>query len=494
MATPSSPVTPNASIASPLNAWGPLEILQDHLAAEERFVDGEKDRKQTDLTLARFLSSEELLGAIKVASIEQLDLALAHDALAVERKPQSCLLLLSAKANKMEQWRARRTTLEAKQQFAAASGRFLSQISQFLYQVPVSVASKEISRVSSLSVLYSAIAIDLDVSIKTLFPLKSLLRRFHQHGHTELTPIHSHFFYLCLHAKCYSAAMEILDQPLFEIHSQHGLVSSVDFLSYAYYGGLLYVGQKRYQEAIEFFTMACTAPAVSLSAFVIESYKKLVLVSLILNGKPPVLPKYTPFVVTRHVETHCVAYVELSKAFSPAKDVEKCVEVAQKHGAVFLKDGNLGLVKQVLDALKQKKLLQLTRTYVTIALCEMTKASGWVESEAVVAEKTLLELIAKGEMAAVIDKQKAMVKFVLEDEESEGALAGDAMLRLQEEMQKLMLVSSQLRAMDAEIVTSAKFQSRMQKDKERRQQRGGAHNQQGDDRLPLGAGGMDTME
>jgi hypothetical protein len=52
----------------------------------------------------------------------------------------------SAKASKMEQWRARRTTPEVKQQFAAASGRFLSQISQFLYQVPVSVASKEISR------------------------------------------------------------------------------------------------------------------------------------------------------------------------------------------------------------------------------------------------------------------------------------------------------------------------------------------------------------
>lgn len=365
--------------------------------------------------------------------------------------------------------------------------------------------------------LYSAIAIDLNQSIKTLYPLKSFLRRFHQHGHTELTPIHSQFFYLCLHAKCYFAAMEVLDQyvmcalviralchccwtnalllfrPLFEIHSQHGLVTSVDFLSYAYYGGLLYVGQKRYQEAIDFFTMAVTAPAVSLSAFVIESYKKLVLTSLILHGEPPVLPKYTPFVVTRHVETHCAPYVELSKAFSPSKDVAKCVEVTQKHAVAFVKDANFGLVKQSIDALKQKKLLQLTRTYVTIALGEMTKASGWDESEVVAGEKTLLELIAKGEMAAVIDKQKAMVKFVLEDEDSDGAYAGDAMLRLQEEMQKLMLVSSQLRTMDAEVVTSAKFQSRLQKDKERRQ-RGGAHNQQGDDRLSLSAGGMDPME
>lgn len=92
MATPSSPAARIA--ASSISAWGPLKILHDHLTAEEQFKDGEKDRKQTDLTLARMLGSDELVAAIKVASIEQLDLALAHDALAVERKPQSFFLLL----------------------------------------------------------------------------------------------------------------------------------------------------------------------------------------------------------------------------------------------------------------------------------------------------------------------------------------------------------------------------------------------------------------
>lgn len=275
-------------------------------------------------------------------------------------------------------------------------------------------------------------------------------------------------------------------------------MSAVDFVSYAYYGGMLYVGQKQFQEAIDLFTLAITAPAVSLSSFVVEAFKKLVLTSLILNGEPPVLPKYTPFVVTRHVESHCSAYMELSKAFQKTKDVEKCLEIAQKHAAVFVKDANFGLVKQAIEALKQKKLLQLTRTYVTIALEEMATTAGWDASEVVAAEKTLLELVAKGQLAAVIDKQKAMVKFVLDEEESSdgGALAGDAMLQLQREMQKLLLVSSQLRTMDAEVVTSAKFQNRLQKDKDRRQRGGGAssNQQQGDDRTPLGAGGMDILE
>lgn len=59
------------------------------------------------------------------------------------------MLFRSAKASKMEQWRSRRVAPEAKQQFVAASALFLSQVSQFLYQVPVSVAAKEISRGAS---------------------------------------------------------------------------------------------------------------------------------------------------------------------------------------------------------------------------------------------------------------------------------------------------------------------------------------------------------
>lgn len=66
--------------------------------------------------------------------------------------------------------------------------------------------------VSALLGHYARMAEELKQSIKTIYPLKSFLRRFHQHGHTALMPIHSKFLYLCLLAKCYSAAMELLDQ------------------------------------------------------------------------------------------------------------------------------------------------------------------------------------------------------------------------------------------------------------------------------------------
>lgn len=86
------------------------------------------------------------------------------------------------------------------------------QVSQLFYQVPVALAAKEIKRVSALCDQYARLAVDMQQSIKTIFPLKSFLRRFRQQDHAALTPLHAHFFYLCLNSKCYFAAMEILDE------------------------------------------------------------------------------------------------------------------------------------------------------------------------------------------------------------------------------------------------------------------------------------------
>lgn len=64
-------------------------------------------------------------------------------------------------------------------------------------------------------------------------------------------------------------------------------------------------------------------PASGLSAVVVESYKKLVLVSLLVPGRGPVveggdvtrlLPKYTSVVVARHVRHAASAYHEIAKA------------------------------------------------------------------------------------------------------------------------------------------------------------------------------------
>lgn len=273
---------------------------------------------------------------------------------------------------------------------------------------------------------------------------------------------------------------------------------------------MLLLGQKRFHDAIDFLLLAVTAPADALSVFVIEANKKLVLATLLADGEPAPLPKYTSFVVSRHLESHCVIYSDLARAFVVDRDVTAMRAVVEQHEATFSKDGNLGLARQCIVALQHRKLLQLTRTYATIGLAELAGAAGiagnnismtdGAPQEPVVstadAEKMLLELISSGLMEAVIDRHEGKVTFVLEDESGDKAELDNAemMQRLQQEMQKLVFVASRLRDMDAELVTSAKFQAKLAKDKDRRQ-RLAMHNQQSDEGIDAAPGvSMDTSE
>ena len=54
-----------------------------------------------------------------------------------------------------------------------------------------------------------------------------------------------------------------------------------------------------------------TAPANVLSSLVVEGYKKMMLVSLIICGNVPALPKYASNAVTRHLKIHTSGYEAL---------------------------------------------------------------------------------------------------------------------------------------------------------------------------------------
>lgn len=57
------------------------------------------------------------------------------------------------------------------------------------------------------------------------------------------------------------------------------------FLLYYYYGGMIYTAMKNYERALYFFEVAVSTPALAMSHIMLESYKKYILVSLILHGK-----------------------------------------------------------------------------------------------------------------------------------------------------------------------------------------------------------------
>ena len=95
---------------------------------------------------------------------------------------------------------------------AADGFKVLLHVSQLLCDVPVVLAVKEMKRMSVLCDQYTRLAVAMQQSISTVFPLKSFLRRFHEQGYMALTPLHALFFYVCLLAKCCFAATEVLDE------------------------------------------------------------------------------------------------------------------------------------------------------------------------------------------------------------------------------------------------------------------------------------------
>ena len=74
--------------------WGPLQPIRPYLASQEGTRDGEGDAKYLDDRLAQRLVEEELVEAVRAASIAQLDAVLSHEAITVKHLPLSFLLLV----------------------------------------------------------------------------------------------------------------------------------------------------------------------------------------------------------------------------------------------------------------------------------------------------------------------------------------------------------------------------------------------------------------
>lgn len=106
------------------------------------------------------------------------------------------------------------------------------------------------------------------------------------------------------------------------------------FLQYYYYGGIIYAILKNYERSIYFFQVALTTPSMAISHIMLESYKKYILVSLILYGKVPSLPKYTSQVISRFIKPLSQPYTDLASAYA-SNNVDEIAVVINKHNDVY---------------------------------------------------------------------------------------------------------------------------------------------------------------
>ncbi|KAJ8037627.1 COP9 signalosome complex subunit 3 [Holothuria leucospilota] len=267
----------------------------------------------------------------------------------------------------------------------------------------------------------------------------------------QLTSIHADICQLCLLSKNMKPALPLLDTDITDISQESGHFDATSFLCYYYYGGMIYAAQKNWNRSAYFFEVAITTPSMAVSHIVLEAYKKYILVSLILHGKVPNLPKYTSPVVSRFIKPLSQSYHELSNACASNSPAEVRV-ILDKHTEQFTNDKNMGLAKQVLASLYRKNIQRLTKTFLTLSLADIARRVHLNSPEE--AEQYVQNMIEDGEIYASISKKDGMVSFHDNPEKYDNP---EILRKIDDQLRECMALDEKLRSMEQEISVNTQF-------------------------------------
>lgn len=221
-------------------------------------------------------------------------------------------------------------------------------------------------------------------------------------SYSTFTLLHSPLCQLCIKSRNLKPAMKYLDTEICLYKKESNEISSRSYLSFYYYGGLIYAMSKQYDRSLYFFEQAITIPAVSVSQIMSESYKRYMLVSLLYKGKIADLPKYTSAVMINYIKQSMNCYIKLYEAFQK-RSIASFEEVFYKYENTFQQDKNVGLINQVKDCITLKKIQMLSKTFSTLPLNNLLERAQLNNSD-VDLEKILSKMIKKEKVVGKIDQ------------------------------------------------------------------------------------------
>nr|CAG4643156.1 EOG090X04TU [Ilyocryptus agilis] len=292
--------------------------------------------------------------------------------------------------------------------------------------------------------LFTQCLVERERPTRGIAPLVKAIQKARM-NETQLTSIHANLLQLCLMAQNLKPALEFLNVDITEISTENGHLDAKHFLLYYYYGGVIYAALKNYDRSLYFFEVALTTPSSAVSHIMMESYKKYILVSLILHGKVVPLPKYTSQVVTRLLKPMCSVYNEIATVFATNKP-PSLESVVAKHRDVLQREGNLGLAKQVQESLYKKIIQRLTQTFLTLSLTDMALRVQLPTVQE--AEKLVLTMIEEGEIYASISQKDGMVLFHDNPDKYDSTATVE---RIQKEVNLCIELDLQVQKMEEEI-------------------------------------------
>lgn len=254
---------------------------------------------------------------------------------------------------------------------------------------------------------YTDIIVDSKEPIKGVEPLRRAIEAISP-SPNYIVPQHWMLAQVAILAKCYNYGVAVFDSDPFHIDPDATAVDARDVRLFCYYAGICYLGMKKWASAVEWLKTVIAAPAIVPSAIQVEAYRKHVLACLLAHGQVDSNPRYANAQLLRHLKQLSQPYDELATAYSThsTDDVHKCAEANLE---VFRKDGNFGLVKQVIKSLYRRNVQRLTKTYLTLSLDDIAKQVKL--SSTADAEKLILQCISRGEIFATISQKDGMVSF-----------------------------------------------------------------------------------
>ncbi|KAI8079833.1 uncharacterized protein BX664DRAFT_203324 [Halteromyces radiatus] len=285
-----------------------------------------------------------------------------------------------------------------------------------------------------------------------------------------LTIFHPALAKQCILSKMYRYPLSILNHDIVNVDPETYGTTIQHYLSYHYYGGILYIGNKEFEKAFDFFSLVVSAPTQkAVSAIQLEAYKRYILVSLIRYGQVCTLPRYASNAIEKIIRKRHAPYLNLMNAFD---DIKKLISVIQKHHQVFDLDGLLGLTKQLIQASYRQKIKMLTKVYVKVKLDDIyaqlsgdtppsPSTSSYLLSKYQV-ETLLVDMIGNNDIQASISivsmDNGSQVKMVHFDEEQGSVPFSDQ--RLEQAIINITRINDQLSKVDQREGLNKDFQSK----------------------------------
>ncbi len=288
----------------------------------------------------------------------------------------------------------------------------------------------------------------------------------------HLVPLHADFLAICIEAKSYGIAAQWARRKRLQIERGGNALEASDVLLTYYYSAVAFTGVKEFRLALHCARIALAVPASSAGKMhdsAIATYKKFILLNILVNGGPPAPLKFSSYNASR-VRNVALEYTELAVACDKRK-LSDVKDVYELHRISFERDSNLGLVKQVVKSLARKVIKRLTTSFVTMRIEDVATRAGLSSREE--AEQVLLEMIGDGSIRATLDAKDGVVRLVDEDDTEEFARLQEhpeALDSMNERMQRCIESMRRLQLFRDSLISDPIY---AKKEANSRRQRGG---------------------